>query len=1076
MAIDMPKWKKLQELYLDGGLASVFVQGLGWSSKKPPIAQLEFDEQSYAISVVGELKGYWVVEVKSALLPNPRIQSRIDRQLGELFAERILIFTDGTTLNWRWPRATPSGGVSYESLSVRAERLPAFIAQRLVGLGFSAREFSSGVSLVDVRDRVRGRFDASAVTKKFFDEFEKRHLELSESIQGLDGPELRSNYAIQILNRLMLLYFLQKREFLNGDSFYLENCLLAVQKLHGNGKFFSFYRNFLLPLFFERLASRSGNPLEPEIQAIVGDIPYLNGGLYEPTSIEAHFGDEIEIPDSEFSKIFELFGSYHWHLDTRASGTDNEVNPEVIGYIFEQFINVASSGKKENGAYYTPHDVTSYITGQTLLPRLLDEFPRAEIPFKLLEDSPTRYLNSSMIHGFDEKRAAWLPLPKFLEEAWAAGPESWTILDDSATDSESCLPGESWVEAFHRRERVDLILSSIESGAISSTNDLISENLNIGLLIEDAVGEIDDIDEIETLFETYSSISVLDPTCGSGAFLFAAMEMLENIYERLIEAVRSLVGAAGESSILQQVDAHPSTRYFVRKHIAIRNLYGTDLMSGAVETAKLRIFLALAACVDRREELQPLPDLDFNIKTGNLVVGFKDALDADLRLGADFVNSAYLSDLTPKIDDYAEKYAEFVEGVQNEGKDVNSLKLELLDQEKFLRQECNRVYATVSGIPDEEFETWVESARPFHWFCEFPEIIRSGGFDVVIGNPPYVRRGEVEGYTVFGYRTASAPDLYAPCYERSLSLTKEVGRHGFIVMSSLSFGDRFAELRQVISDRGGAEWWSTFGKIPSALFNGVRVRNTILLLGPGKGVKTSRHHIYSAIQREWLFPTIEYADSCREGNQYPIRGGVATEALERMSELQAPDEVGNGSVVYLRPTASYWFPPLLGPAPVLNPDNSQYEKLDSGLKEVHLVGTEELPDVISVLGGKITYLWWTAIGDDFHVNPSETLVPRRLAVLAGEIDGWRQLVVNVISAARHATYVSLNKRWYFNVRWNKIREATDPMDYFALKASGGSDDDWRNLNILYRQVMRSSGESAKGRYVSEEELSSILGW
>jgi hypothetical protein len=62
------------------------------------------------------------------------------------------------------------------------------------------------------------------------------------------------------------------------------------------------------------------------------------------------------------------------------------------------------------------------------------------------------------------------------------------------------------------------------------------------------------------------------------------------------------------------------------------------------------------------------------------------------------------------------------------------------------------------------------------------------------------------------------------------------------------------------------------------------------------------------------------------------------------------------------------------------------------------------------------------------------------------------------------------------VRWNALRGVTDALDYLALRALGGTDSDWRALNILYRQVMRSSGDSAKGRYVTKEEYEAQLGW
>ncbi len=74
--------------------------------------------------------------------------------------------------------------------------------------------------------------------------------------------------------------------------------------------------------------------------------------------------------------------------------------------------------------------------------------------------------------------------------------------------------------------------------------------------------------------------------------------------------------------ILAEVDKHPNRRYFILKSIIVNNLYGVDIMEEAVEICKLRLFLKLVAQVDRVKDLEPLPDIDFNIRPGNTLVGF----------------------------------------------------------------------------------------------------------------------------------------------------------------------------------------------------------------------------------------------------------------------------------------------------------------------------------------------------------------------------------------------------------------------------------------------------------------------
>ncbi|MBX3311058.1 MAG: hypothetical protein KF739_11590 [Cryobacterium sp.] len=937
-----------------------------------------------------------------------------------------------------------------------------------------------------MRDRVYGNFDATNVTKKFYDRFQQEHGGLAFAIKGLplnvDDPEEPSgpqiDYAATLLNRLMFLYFMQKKEFLNGDPSYLENTLAAIQDLRGRDRYYSFYRDALLPLFFDKLNERDGQVADPEVAAILGDLPYVNGGIFGRTELEKEYADDLKVPDSAFESILSFFSEFNWHLDTRPTGNPNEINPEVIGYIFEQYINFSTSGKKEHGAYYTAHDVTAHMVAQTLVPRVLDDVVDVVPVFDLLRADPDRYIQPAMLHGWDAAEGSWLPVADHLTETWLSDPVGWNALDIAAPDEDVQLTAETWVETFHRRERVDSLRVRIADGKVASVSDLITENLNGQLLLTDAIDRVTTPVTIAGLFRALTELAVFDPTCGSGAFLFAALEALEDIYAHVIDAARAVAGSEGVVEMLAQVDAQPSARYFIRKHIAIRNLYGTDLMPGAIETAKLRIFLALAACVDRREELQPLPDLDFNLKVGNLVVGFKDIDDVYRVAPEDILVAPRLIALEPQIDAYSKLYDEFVAAVESASPKLNAVKEKLQAKEKELRDASNEIYAEATRVPSEQYGEWLETVRPFHWFCEFPGVLRRGGFDVVIGNPPYVRMTQLPGYTAVGYETSGCPDLFAVCYERSLSLLAPAGRHAFIVMAAMSISEDYRALRQVVAERQGSEWWSTFGRIPAGLFpSHVRVRNTILILGPGEAAYTTRHHLHKTAQRPWLFPTVEFAPAERKKGDWPVRGGIATPVLQKIAKLSA---LGGSSIsdrVFVRPTATYWMPVLPGPAPVLDGNGRAIEASDSGLKRIGLVAGERAKDVVAFAGGKLTYLWWVLIGDDFHVNARELDIPRALAKVAAAVPGWDAAVADVLGSVRDAIFISVNaKKYYFNVRWNNLRAATDPLDRLALTALGGDDADWRALNILYRQVMRSSGDSAKGRYVTDAEYSKILKW
>src|SRR5207247_4740785 len=127
--------------------------------------------------------------------------------------------------------------------------------------------------------------------------------------------------------RLMFVYFIQKKGFLDGDRKYLGTKLLLMQERNGKDKFLSFYRHFLLRLFHEGLGQQSRSH---ELDALLGKVPYLNGGLFEVHELEQQNPD-IEIPDQAFERIFDFFDAYQWHLDERPLRADNEINPDVLG-------------------------------------------------------------------------------------------------------------------------------------------------------------------------------------------------------------------------------------------------------------------------------------------------------------------------------------------------------------------------------------------------------------------------------------------------------------------------------------------------------------------------------------------------------------------------------------------------------------------------------------------------------------------------------------------------------------------------------------------------------------------------
>ena len=119
------------------------------------------------------------------------------------------------------------------------------------------------------------------------------------------------------------------------------------------------YSEFLEALFFEGFA-RPEHERSAEAKRLLGPIPYLNGGLFLRHRLELEYG-AIRIPDEAFENVLSLFGKYSWHLDDAPGANDNEINPDVLGYIFEKYIN-----QKAFGAYYTRSEITDYLCERSI--------------------------------------------------------------------------------------------------------------------------------------------------------------------------------------------------------------------------------------------------------------------------------------------------------------------------------------------------------------------------------------------------------------------------------------------------------------------------------------------------------------------------------------------------------------------------------------------------------------------------------------------------------------------------------------------------------------------------------------
>ena len=444
-----------------------------------------------------------------------------------------------------------------------------------------------------------GAFNIEKVTKRFYEEYEEVFSFVEEKLKKeLKDDEERRKFTQMLFNRLMFLRFIERKGWLtfNGQNDYLK-ALYAASPIKGK----SFYQSRIRPLFFEALATEDKKNAD-----VVGNVPFLNGGLFEEQPLDAKVKD---IPDVVFKPILGeggLFYSYNFTVEESTPLNINvAVDPEMLGKVFEKLV----TGRHEKGSYYTPRTIVSFMCKEAL-------------------------------------------------KGYLGGYES---LIDHHDASKISVP------------------------------------------------------EAKQLLQKLSEIKVVDPACGSGAYLLGMLQEMHTLYQLL-------------DTRAQQ--ATPRDDYDRKLSIIENNLYGVDIDDFATNIARLRLWLSLA--VDHKGKTpEPLPNLDLKIETEDSLAGPNPQVDpqGDLFQQQQVIEFAKLKATYGKHPTVAKKKA-LADEIRKKKAEIAKWK---------------RAHMTVKG---------------FDWGVEFAEVFvpkepestidgeiplgdklaaetQPGGFDIVLANPPY---------------------------------------------------------------------------------------------------------------------------------------------------------------------------------------------------------------------------------------------------------------------------------------------------------------------------------------------------
>jgi len=606
---------------------------------------------------------------------------------GELKDAALVAFVSPESTDWRFSLVrmdynlveSPTGKTKVEK-----ELTPARRYSFLVGENESSH--TAQVQLLDIlRDDERKpllsdfekAFSIEVVTREFFTKYRDLFHDVEEALQKLIkrddkvGNEFSTkgidpvNFAKKLLGQIVFLYFLQKKGWFGvgrdddwgtGPKDFLRRLFEKNIAPYNN-----FFNDVLEPLFYEALAVERTDDFYSRFNC---KIPFLNGGLFDPINNYDWVHADILLPNTLFSNqektkegdtgtgILDVFDRYNFTVkEDEPLDKEVAVDPEMLGKVFENLLEVKD--RKSKGTYYTPREIVHYMCQESLI----------------------NYLDTALNTG---DVALVTEKPANLKLFGAPAFQQQALKTPGNTNR---VPHED-IEAFVRMGELVIEHDTRVESTGRETRDY---SYKLPPTIRLNAAPIDN---------ALANIRVCDPAIGSGAFPVGLMTEIVRARNTLTTYLPDKTGR---------------TNYHFKRHAIQNCIYGVDVDPGAVEIAKLRLWLSLVVDEEDIKQIQPLPNLDYKVVCGNSLLGVERNM---------FNNALFqkLEELKPLYFDEtnAKKKHEFRKQIDQLIKNLTNNK-ELFDFEVYF-------------------------SEVFH---------EKGGFDVVIGNPPYLESRSPEFSEVF---------------------------------------------------------------------------------------------------------------------------------------------------------------------------------------------------------------------------------------------------------------------------------------------------------------------------------------
>ncbi len=603
---------------------------------------------------------------------------------------------------------------------------------------------------------LKDAFSVDALSKEFFDEYHRHYDRILRTTVELISKDptlysglskLFADYIKKMMGRIVFLHFLQKKGWLNGDPEFLKN-LFFMQPPDRRE---DFLEQVLEPLFFgifntepqnrEKLFRDEG--WNVQLLEQWKELPYLNGGLFERDVMDTA---KLKLPASLFERLFDFMASYNFTVDENdPDDADIGVDPEMLGKIFESLL----EDNKAKGAFYTPKEIVRYMCKESLIAYLGTQATG------LSKEPGVQATSLSKEPGVQATSLSKEPGVQATSLSKESGVKATGLSKEPGVQATS-LSKESGVKAtsLSKESGVKATSLSIEPGVKAAG---LSDYIRKFVEQHEFPEELEPYREV--LDTALRNVKICDPAIGSGAFPMGLLNELWRCREALEErdTYPSQMGTQAQglsqagslySKEGQAGSLNPYSRAALKREIIENNIYGVDIERGAIDIARLRFWLSIVVDAEKPE---PLPNFDYKFMQGNSLIesfggfdlshimdkkverngktyyqrqiGGKEPVQVSIDFSTEDTRKNLMIWLTKyfSLTDHQEK-SEYRKRINESVK-------------SYIKQQC------IGSSAEAKLEPLDPSANKdfFLWHTWFKDIFDNGGFDIVIGNPPYFK-------------------------------------------------------------------------------------------------------------------------------------------------------------------------------------------------------------------------------------------------------------------------------------------------------------------------------------------------